>query len=403
MRPLEVLPAFLSNACRKIMSITQDNKATTKRMVCAVFPNPFRNDPWLQSNHPVLLQIAKELERQGCDCVPTPDFPSLTWLFSNRKKIDIIHFNWPEAYYRPTREVAKPFRSLLRLLHLGWLHAFVYLAKALRMPIVWTINDLYPHGQDPKRPLERYCRSFLMRNVSALILCAESAGPVVQSEFGPAKHTISAPLGNYRAFYPDTVTEKEARSRLGLNPDDVVFLCFGSMRESRNGKELISVFRDIPGKNLRLFVVGASPDGLRRDMELSAWEDPRIRCLFQLVSNNQLELLFKASDWVVVPGKNYLTSAVLVLGLSYGRPVISSDFGCAPSIAGNAGFLYNQDEPEGLKQAVLNAAHADLGKYRRYAQERAQHLSWEKTAKQMMKAFRLSLAESGRSVPDQAA
>ena len=388
-----------TTCCSKIESspkVADPGKARKKPIVGACFPNPYRNDPWLQNQHPLLREMADRLRPLGCDWIPTPDFPGLYWLFANRKKVDIVHFHWPEAYYRPTRDVPRFVGPWLRLLHLGWLYAFVYLAKWLRIPIIWTMHDFYAHGQSPTRPFERGCRSFLMRNVSALILCGESAAPVARAEFGPARRVVTAPLGNYKAFYPDDLTAKEARRQLGIHDGERVLLCFGSMRETRNGVDLIRVFRTLPDPNLRLFVVGSSPDSLRLRMEHDAAGDERIRCHFKGISNEQLEVYMKASDWVVVPGKNYLTSAVLVLGLSYGRPVISSDFGCAPSITGDAGFLYNQDDPDGLKNAINAALRADPAEYRLRAEAQAAEFSWAKTAERMMGAYREALAESGR-------
>jgi len=390
----------LTDIVAKSEGVVPHRKMTNKRIVSAVFPNPFANDPWLQSQHPVLLHMAEAMRRQGCDCIPTPAFPGLLWLLKNRHKVDVVHFHWPEAYYRPSKKAPKIFWFWMRLFRLAWLYAFVYLAKFLRMPIVWTLNDLYPHGQSPTRPFERSSRSFLMRNVSSLILCGASAESFARAEFGPARHVVSAPLGNYRSFYPDGFSEAEARAHLGVLPDECVFLCFGSMRENRNALELISAFREIPGKHLRLFVVGAAPDHLRMQMELSAWGDCRIRCHFHLVANEDLDMLMKASDWVVVPGHNYLTSAVLVLGLSYGRPVISSDYGCAPSIAGDAGFLYNQDAPDGLKTALQKAIAADRVEYRNKAEEHARSFSWDDTAEQMMKSYCAALALNGRGGPE---
>ena len=375
-------------------------KTAKTRIACASFPNPYQDDPWLQTQHPVLRQMADDLRRQGCDWLPTPAFPGLGWLFANRKKVDVVHFHWPEAYYRPAGDAAKFVWLWLRLLHLGWLYAFVFLSKLLRIPIVWTLNDFYPHGQDPTRPFERRCRSFLMRNVSALILCGKSAEPVARAEFGSPRRVVIAPLGNYKTFYPDDLTAGEARRQLGIRDGERVLLCFGSMRETRNGIDLIRVFRTLPDPNLRLFVVGSSPDSLRLTMEHAAAGDERIHCHFKSISNEQLEVYMKASDWVVVPGKNYLTSAVLVLGLSYGRPVISSNFGCAPSIAGDAGFLYDQNDPDGLKNAINAAMGADPTEYRLRAEARAAQFSWAKTAERTLDAYRAALADSGRHPHD---
>ena len=370
--------------------------AGRRPIVCASFPNAFADDPWLQNQHPVLLAQAVELRQIGCRWIPTPEFPGLRWLFSNRKQIDVVHFHWPELYYRPLKDAPKLIRLFLRLFHLAWLYAFVFLAKLLRIPIVWTLNDVYPHGQNPTRPFEKRVRCFLMRHVSALLLCGASAEPVVRAEFGPTRRIVVAPLGNYRAFYPDKLTTEEARRKLGVGPGERVLLCFGSMRGTRNGIDLIRTFRTLPDPNLRLFVVGSSPDSLREIMEKDAQGDDRIHCNFQSVSNETLEIYLKACDWVIIPGKNYLTSGVLALGLSYGRPVISAGYGCAPSMTGDAGFLYDQDDPDGLKNAIRAALLADQPEYRRRAEAQGATFSWAKTASQTMLAYREALIDCGR-------
>ena len=291
----------------------------------------------MRSSHPLLLEMAEELSKIGCDCMHTPESPSLGWLIANRGKIDIIHLHWPEHYYWPLERSRvgrlinriadrSKLSDLLRLLCLTWLWAFVTLAKLLRLPIVWTIHDLYPHGGDRLEPyqLERTARSLLMRNVSAAIVNGASAAPLVTSEFGSPKHLVVAPLGNYRKFYPDTVAAAEARQAMGVGQNEIVFLCFGSMRKYRNALSVIHAFRNMREKDLRLFVVGGTySDALRQEMEKAAWGDWRIRCFFQLVPNDQIEYLIKACDFVVMPGYRYLTSAVIVLALSFGRPVIA--------------------------------------------------------------------------------
>jgi glycosyltransferase involved in cell wall biosynthesis len=89
-----------------------------------------------------------------------------------------------------------------------------------------------------------------------------------------------------------------------------------------------------------------------------------------------------------------------VLGLSYGRPVISSNFGCAPSIAGDAGFLYDQNDTDGLKNAINAAMGADPTEYRLRAEARAAQFSWAKTAERTLDAYRAALADSGRHPHD---
>jgi glycosyltransferase involved in cell wall biosynthesis len=269
-----------------------------------MFPNPFTETEWMQSNHPILLEIAKELGSLGCDCVPTPKHPSLLWMMSNRRHIDVIHLQWPEQYYWPTMysrlaRLLSPvahrwnLQGIVRFLYLAWVFAFVSLAKLFKLPIVWTLHDLYPHGQtsDEHYRAEHLARAYLMRNISVLILNCGSAEPLVTAEFGRPNSIVVAPLGDYRKFYPDTVSADVARHAMGVMEHDIVFLYVGTMRTHRNPLRLIQAFRDMPQKNLRLFVVGETWDDLRREMEKASWGDWRIRCLFQLAPNEKMKEL----------------------------------------------------------------------------------------------------------------
>lgn len=383
------------------------NTRSNRRIGCGMFPNPFTETEWMQSNHPILLEIARGLGSLGCDCVPTPNYPSLLWMMSNRRHMDVIHLHWPEQYYWPSMYSRLPrlvdivgrrwkLQGLVRLLYLPWLFAFVALTKLLKLPIVWTLHDLYPHGQSPTEHdrAEHIARAFLMRNVTALVLNCSSIEPLVTKEFGNPERIVVAPLGNYTRFYPDSVSTAEARRTMGVHPDELVFLYIGTMRKHRNALNLIRVFRQLPEKNLRLFVVGESWDSLRREMEREAWGDWRIRCLFQLAANDQIELLLKACDFVVMPGEFYLTSAVVMLALSFGRPVIAPRYGCTVDMVAEAGILYNSRDQAGLQNALREAIQQDHLKLKQLAEERASSFSWELTATRVLEAYKMSLGGS---------
>jgi glycosyltransferase involved in cell wall biosynthesis len=281
----------------------------------------------------------------------------------------------------------------MRFLSLAWLFAFVSLARLFRLPIVWTIHDLYPHGQTPGEHYraEHLARAYLMRNISVLILNCRSAESLVTAEFGAPTTTVVAPLGHYRKFYPDTVSADEARQALGVLEDQIVFLYIGTMRKHRNALPLIRAFRHLTQQNLRLFVVGETWEHLRGEMERAAWGDWRIRCFFQLASNDQLEFLLKTSDFVVMPGEYYLSSAVVMLALSYGRPVIAPRYGCTGEMVGGAGILYDHQNELGLAGALGMAIQADKHKYQRLAEARARSFSWSLTAARTMQAYSIAV------------
>ena len=203
-----------------------------------------------------------QLALQGVDCITTPEFPSLKWLIRQRNDFDIIHLHWPEQYYDPPRyfRLLRGFsrrvglRKLFHFLYLFWVYAFITLAHFFKRPIVWTIHDLYPHGQTPPQhnPIHRIARKFLIRQCDAVVLNCELVEPLIVREFGTPRRTFAACLGDYRKFYTNVLSPLEARQQLGIEADDFVFLFFGSMRPHRNPLELVKIFKQLPERHLRL-------------------------------------------------------------------------------------------------------------------------------------------------------
>lgn len=385
--------------------------ATTGKaqLTCAMFPSPYLDTEWVKVRHPLLPRQAEALERLGCRCVPTPDYPSLRWLIANRRRIAVIHFHWPEQYYGPRTDTllwelggrwsSLRVHGLLRLWRLRWLYAFTMLAHWFRIPIVWTVHDLYPHGFTPAdAPIaERIARSHLARRAGALVYNGAGAEPLVRQEFGAPRHAVVAPLGSHRCFYPDVLSAGQAREKMGMGPSDRLLLVFGTARPLRNALETIRIFRTLPDPRLRLVVAGQSPELLRREMEAAAWGDWRIRGFYQLVPNEDVEVLFKACDWVVIPGRAYLTSAVAVLALGYGRPVIMPRYGCAEDIVGDAGILYDPENPQALAEALRKAMASDVGPYQQRAAAQSGRFSWDRNAVETLKAYRAALADYGKA------
>jgi beta-1,4-mannosyltransferase len=186
---------------------------------------------------------------------------------------------------------------------------------------------------------------------------------------------VVVPLGDYRCFYRDSLAESAARERLECAPEHVVFLCLGTIRANRNPLGVLRAFRSLAGSHLRLLVMGQCHDRfLRAKIIGEASEDNRVHIRFDRLPVELLEAALKACDVVIMPGKQ-LTSAVVVLAISYGRPVIAPDYGCTSDYVKGAGFLYRNDGD--LAGALRAAAEADLAAYKRRANDAAKGLSWD--------------------------
>ena len=336
----------------------------------------------MQKGNNFLVHVANLLETRGVFCARTPFRPSWRWLRENQRVVDVIHLHWPEVYYRARGR-------LIPGLDLLWALSFVAQTRHYRMPYVWTVHDLYPHGTTPTNawPTEKMARRFLFQNAYTTIVNCPSAIPIVCREFGEHHRCVAAPLGNFRRFYPDKLTDLQAREALGLASEDFVFLVFGGQRKHRNAIEVIRALSALQEKNVRLVVAGMSDHSVRARLEAAGSTDPRIIMRLGFVPAEEVEVYLKACDFVVVPGHWYLTSAVVLLGLSYSRPIIVPSWGCSKEMIGDAGYAYDDARPEALLSCMQIALSSDREHLRFLADQRSGRLSWENHTNQLTAAY----------------
>jgi beta-1,4-mannosyltransferase len=370
-------------------------------IACAIFPNPYTNHQWMREMHPFLFEIANELKKSGCTIIDTPDFPSLFWVIKNRKKIDVLHIHWPEQYYDYAWDITsnnhpgwnwllnKIKYNIVRYYSgLLWFMCFIQLLQWLKIPLVWTLHDIFPHTSQSPSKTQIGIRKYLFCKVNAMLLNCNGIAALVEKNLGKSNNIVVAPLGDYKKFYPDTIDRETARDFFNLEKDENMFLFFGTQRPHRNALELTKAFKSTIKEKASMWIIGNTPEPIRTEIE--SWGDQRIHLFLHQASNSQLEYAIKACDFVVMPGKNYLTSAVIALALSYGVPVIAPNYGCAQDMVKEAGILYDDSSVDGLINA-LHIAIRQKNTLKRHAMRQMPAWSWNFTAGQTLKAYHLAI------------
>jgi glycosyltransferase involved in cell wall biosynthesis len=377
------------------------------RVRAAIFPNPYDENHWMKKYNPLLYEISEKMKDHGVDTVGVPEVPSLWWLVKNNRKIDLVHWHFPEFYYFAFREAALNFyigrhsvglfidkliRKLFKVSIFAlwgnlWVHIFMMLCRLFKIGMVWTLHDLYPHHLPSENFNEEHrLRVFMMRHMNSVIFTCEMGRNLGNEKFGTPRYSTVASFGSYRGFYPDTITREEARSYLGFKDTDLVFLFFGNQRLRRNAINLVKAFKQMPYQNIRLIVAGKTPPMVQEELEPLAWGDWRIRCYYQLVSAEQMEYLFKSCDFVVMPGEQ-LTSAVIATAISYERPVIAPNYGCAMEMVQDAGLFFAEGEDDGLKRVLEEAVVVDLPDLFEKARKRSMQTTWDDAALRTSEAY----------------
>lgn len=314
------------------------------------------------------INLINELKNQGIKVdFPRKEYNNL-FLFRNlllsKHKILHIHFLYSAGFYAKTllQFFLKYFIFILD----------IYLVKyILRKKIIWTVHNLYSHKSFfPK--VEKLGKNFFSKKVDSVICHCKIAKRLVQKEFGvnPAKiHII--PHGNYIPSYKNTISRESAREKLNLNNDDFIFLFFGRIRPYKGVGKLIRSFKSIhTNENIKLLIVGkVFKPQIENLLVNNTLNDKRIILKLKKIPDDDIQIYMNASDVIVTPYKDVLTSGQVILAMSFSKPIIAPKLGCIIDILDEKGsILYTPDINESLLQALeksldMKTNLAQMGKH----------------------------------------
>jgi glycosyltransferase involved in cell wall biosynthesis len=182
------------------------------------------------------------------------------------------------------------------------------------------------------------------------------------------------------AQYASSLTREEARARLGLAGD--VLLFFGFVRRYKGLDVVIEALpRVIAARPVTLVVAGEfyePSEPLRARIQELGLES-RVRVLDRYVADEEVGELVAAADAVVLPYRSATQSGVVLVAYASGCPVISTAVGGLPEVVeeGVTGHLVPPEDPHALADAIL-AFYARGGRpaYEPAVREAARRFSW---------------------------
>jgi glycosyltransferase involved in cell wall biosynthesis len=198
--------------------------------------------------------------------------------------------------------------------------------------------------------------------------------------------------GNYRGYYPDQITRADARRQLQIDPACFVFLLFGDLRRYKNIELVMRAFSANQAPHLRLLIAGAPRTSeYGRALQRGAQSDPRILLRLRRVPDEEVQVLFRASDAAVL-GQETFSSGSAVLALDFELPLIGRRTNHVAEIALGESLLDvpTLDEVE-LARVMLEASQRDLTRARLDAARSSQALAWPPIARTFADILRRAL------------
>lgn len=249
------------------------------------------------------------------------------------------------------------------LVHVHFFHAlpldYAFLAwmRARGCRLVLTAHDVTPF--DAQTWSLKIVRR-IYRLVDRVIVHTESsrAELLAQGLVSPERVAV-IPHGHYLPYVDQIPTRKEARRQLGLPLDAPLLLFFGQIKAVKGLDVLLQAVPRLVARqaDARLVVAGQVwKDDWARYAALideTALQD-RIHLHLRHIPDDEVSGFFAAADVVALPYRHVYQSGVLLMALSYGRPVVATRVGGLAEVVhdGESGYLVPPGDPAALAEAL---------------------------------------------------
>lgn len=203
---------------------------------------------------------------------------------------------------------------------------FLKWVRLLGIRIVYTAHNV--NRQDsPHEGIPLFRRAY--HTADALICHGEEARAQLIRDFGIAAERIRViPHGPLFENGPQ-LSAQEARSRLGLDGEQILVLCQGVISEYKGIPFLLDAWKQMKdaGVEGRLLIAGTGDQRLLaaiREKVAAEGLSDSVDLWLRFIAVEELPLLYQAADILVYPYKTGTTSGALLTGLNYGKAVVAT-------------------------------------------------------------------------------
>jgi glycosyltransferase involved in cell wall biosynthesis len=310
-------------------------------------------------------------------------------LFESAARYDVMHLQWPEEQYRggygsgPVEDRASAFLRRLDAHKRGG-------AK-----LIWTVHNIAPHEYVDSDVDRMVYQEVISRSDLIVHHCPASIASLAAAyKVPPSTLVVVVPHGNYEG-YPDHVSRREARDRLGIAADAVVYLHFGSIRSYKGLDTLLDAYRRIRVKGKLLVVAGhyTGAGGLKGKLgtlklKCIDWFDRKARLHLKMVDDQDVQLYLRAADAVVLSHSRGLNSGVAVLGMTFGKTVIGPDIGCIGHVLRQGqNLIYPVNDVVALARAMERVPEIDAAEVEAANLKAAAEWDWKGIAGRILAAL----------------
>lgn len=240
----------------------------------------------------------------------------------------------------------------------GFLECFqVLLAKIMKFHVVITAHDIEPLTTTLKIPLLGRCSHRLADRV--IVHNRWSKKELIRCMGDISDKTYIIPHGNYIDFLGQVPEKSEARNNLKIDLNRKVILFFGQIKQTKGLDLLLYALARLRKKHpdILLLITGKVwKDNYAMHRQIIQKFGLQSCCLEEIryIKNEEVGNYFAASDLVVLPYRRVYQSGVLLMAMSYRRPVLVSKLQGMENIVedGVTGYLFQSGDVRSLSSKI---------------------------------------------------
>jgi len=339
---------------------------------------------------PYTLNLVKDLSKK-CEInfygfksiYPEFLYPGGTKTDEKEPKIKNVNIDNSLTWYNPFSWIKTGFKINTKILHVQWWSWFlapVYLtilpiAKLRGKKIIITIHNVKPHEKS-------FIKNFL--NKSVINLADEY---IVHSEDNKRLFLQETKTNKKINVIPHGIIEikksKESSSRLrkkyGFSDKDKILLFFGNIRDYKGLDILLKSLNKIKLQNIKIIIAGKPWESFDEYNNLITKYNlnNKVKLFLEFNSNKRVAELFKLSDLIVFPYKEFeASSGAGAVALNFEKPIVVTKVGGLPEIVKDKNVIAKPNDIEDLTEKI-NYALKNLKKLGKESKEKAKELSWD--------------------------